>query len=81
MGSADLVILVAAGVYGSGREKTVLALLAVAATSLVTVVPLNDVSELYVYTALPPLCAIAGIGLGAAWGKAMDDGALPSGYS
>jgi hypothetical protein len=69
MGSAGIVILVAAGVYRSGREKTVLALLAVAATSLVTVVPLNDVSELYVYTALPPLCAIAGIGLGAVWRK------------
>jgi hypothetical protein len=62
-GSVLFVAVVVTGVYRSGSGRKAVGLFLVAAVSLTPVILLNDVSELYVYTAMPPLCIIAGIGL------------------
>jgi hypothetical protein len=64
VGSLGLVTAVGWGVYRSGRGRTAAVLLAVSLASLAPVLALNDVSELYVYSAMPPLCILAALAAG-----------------
>ncbi len=66
-GSVLLISVVAYGVYRSRSRLVAVGLLVVAIGSLGPVLVLNDVSELYVYSAMPSLCLVAGIGMGTLW--------------
>lgn len=61
--SGGLVFAVGYGVYRGRRWARGLVLLGLAGMSLGPVLPLNNVSELYVYSAMPPLSLLAGMGI------------------
>jgi hypothetical protein len=70
LGNVMLVSTVAYGVYRSTSRLAAVGLLVMALGSLGPVLLLRNVSELYVYSAMPALCLVAGIGLSALWQNA-----------
>ncbi len=61
--SGGVILVVAYGLYRSRRLRTTGGLLGLAAVTLSPVLLLNDISELYVYAAMPALSLLCGIGI------------------